>query len=147
VGLFDWLISDEKTQSPSELAAEAESIRQREAELNRRRLETGFYTQERFDAAEARSVSDYGNAQVSIASIGKEFAPAALVENLEESASKAGKGVGGFVGGIVQAAGNFVGNTLLGFPVWFWLVAGLGAFFWLGGGNLIRAWVAKKSAA
>jgi hypothetical protein len=147
VGFFDWLISDSKTQSPSELAAEAESIRQREADLNLRRLESGYWTQQRYDAAEAKSVADYGNAQVAIASIDDEFAPSALANNLEESASKAGKGVGGFIGSIVQAAGNFVGNTLLGFPVWFWLVAGLGAFFWLGGANVIRAWVAKKSAA
>lgn len=146
MGFFDWLISDDKTASPSELAAEAESIRQREAELNRRRLETGYYTQERYDAAEARSVSDYGNAQVAIASIGDEFKPAALAENLQESATSAGKTVGGIVGGIVRATGNFVGNTLLGFPVWFWLVAGAGAFFYLGGANLIRAWIAKKSA-
>lgn len=146
MGLFDWLISDERTQSPSELAAEAERIRQREAELNRRRLEIGYWDQGDYEQAEARSQADYQNTQASIGSIGDEFAPAALAENLGESASKAGKTVGSVVGNVVQAAGNFVGNTLLGFPVWFWLLVGAGAFFYLGGGNIIRAKVARAAA-
>ena len=146
MGLFDWLISDSKTQSPSELADEAARIRQREAELNQRRLEMGYYDQTRYEAAEARSVSDYQNTQVDIASISGEFAPAKLGANLGESATKAGKAVGSVVGSVVQAAVNFVGNTLLGFPVWFWLVVGVGAFFYLGGANVIRAKVAKAAA-
>lgn len=146
MGLFDWLISDSRTQSPSELADEAESIRQREAELNRRRLEMGYYTQSEYEAAEARQQAEYQNTQVGIAEIGGEFAPTKLAANLGESASKAGKAVGGVVGSVVQAAGNFVGNTLLGFPVWFWLLVGVGAFFYLGGANVIRAKVAKAAA-
>ena len=146
MGLFDWLISDSRTQSPAELADEAESIRQREAELNRRRLEMGYYNQSEYEAAEARQQAEYQNTQVDIASVSGEFAPTKLAANLGESASKAGKAVGGVVGSVVQAAGNFVGNTLLGFPVWFWLVVGVGAFFYLGGANVIRAKVAKAAA-
>lgn len=145
MGLFDWLISDSKTASPSELADEAASIRQREAELNQRRLEMGLIKQSEYEAAEARSSSDYLNAQVDIASISGEFAPTKLAENLGESATKAGKAVGGVVGNVVQAAGNFVGQTLLGFPVWSWLVVGVVAFFYLGGGNLVRAAVARSA--
>lgn len=146
MGFFDWLISDDKTPSPSELADEAARIRQREAELNQRRLEMGYYNQSQYETAEARSQADYQNTQVEIASISGEFAPDKLADNLGESATKAGKSVGKVVGSVVQAAGNFVGNTLLGFPVWFWLVVAVGAFFYLGGANVIRAKVAKAAA-
>jgi hypothetical protein len=146
MGILDWLISDERTPSPSELAAEAESIRQREAELNRRRLEIGYWDQDDYERAEARETAEYQNVQVDIASVTGEFAPTKLAANLGESASKAGKAVGSVVGNVVQAAGNFVGNTLLGFPIWFWLIVGAAAFFYLGGGNIIRAKVARAAS-
>lgn len=75
-----------------------------------------------------------------------EFDSQSLGKNLQESATKAGQSVGGVAGSIVQGAGNFVGNVLLGFPVWFWLVVAVGVFFYLGGGNIIRARVARASA-
>lgn len=79
------------------------------------------------------------------ADIAAEFKAPALLTNLEESASAAGKSVGGVAGSIVRGAGNFLGNTLLGFPGWFWALALVGGFFYFGGGNLIRAWVARKA--
>jgi hypothetical protein len=146
MGLLDWFISDSKTASPSELAAEAESIRQREAELNQRRLEMGYYSPDQYDAAESRSMSKFQNTQVGIASIADEFSAGNLAGNLGESATKAGRSVGSVLGNIAQASGNFVGNTLLGFPVWTWLLVAAVAFFYLGGGNLIRARVARAAA-
>lgn len=74
-----------------------------------------------------------------------EFDAESLGQNLEESASAAGKSVGGVAGSIVRGAGNFLGNTLLGFPAWFWLVVAVGGFFYLGGGNILRAWIARKA--
>lgn len=85
-------------------------------------------------------------AQVDVAGdILGEFDAQSLGDNLEQSASAAGKSVGGVAGSIVRGAGNFLGNTLLGFPAWFWLVVVVGGFFYLGGGNILRAWIARKS--
>ena len=74
-----------------------------------------------------------------------EFDAESLGDNLEASASAAGKSVGGVAGSIVRGAGNFLGNTLLGFPAWFWLIVLAGGFFYFGGGNILRAWIARKS--
>lgn len=80
------------------------------------------------------------------AAITGEFDAESLTENLKESASAAGKSVGNVAGSVVQGAGNFLGNVLLGFPAWFWLVVLVGGFFYLGGGTLLRGWIAKKAS-
>lgn len=78
--------------------------------------------------------------------ISEEFTGEALSANLKTSASEAGKAVGNAAGSVVQAAGNFAANALLGFPLWFWLALAVAAFFYLGGANLIRARVARAAA-
>lgn len=89
--------------------------------------------------------NDQGSRVNAEAEVAAEFKAPALLNNLEASASAAGKSVGGVAGSIVRGAGNFLGNTLLGFPGWFWVAGLAGAFLYFGGGNLIRAWVARKA--
>lgn len=64
---------------------------------------------------------------------------AAFQEGLNDGANN----VTGFVSGAFNFIGKALGAVLLGIPIWVWLIAGAGVFFYLGGGVWLRRKITK----
>lgn len=134
-------------KSETELTQDATDWYVREKDLYERRLQSGYWTQARYDEAMAKLDSQYKTQLWDTDTISTEFTDAAkLGENLGESAAKAGDAVGGGVNRVLSAAGSFAGRVLWGVPAWVWVVVGIGGFFYLGGGVLLRGKIAKAAA-
>jgi hypothetical protein len=50
------------------------------------------------------------------------------------------------IGAPLRFVGRVLGAVLLGIPLWVWLVAGGFAFFYLGGGPVLKKWFKKQFA-
>lgn len=101
------------------------------AELNRRKLESGQYSQQEYEQAEAhRLAGATGNVAGEVQS---EFYAGA-----REGATNVLNFPGQVVGTVSQGAGQLLGGVLAAVPWWAW-VGGLAALFvWMGGLTLLR---------
>jgi len=106
------------------------------AELNRRKLESGQYTQEEYQRAEAnRLAGATGNVAGEVRS---EFYAGA-----REGANNVLNFPGQVVGTVGQGAGQLLGGVLAAVPWWVWL-GGLAALFvWMGGLTLLKGRLAQ----
>lgn len=72
---------------------------------------------------------------------------AAYIEGLQEGAQEGLQNVlqapGKAVGAVTDGAGTLLGGVLKNIPLWLWVAAAVVAFFYLGGGILLRNRLAK----
>jgi len=58
-----------------------------------------------------------------------------------------GLGADNLVGGPVRLAGRVVWSVLKALPWWVYVAAGVGLFWYLGGGEWVKLWLKRKARA
>ena len=126
---LDYLGATSDGRSVNDLEAEQRSYQERDAENNRRRYETGYYTAEQFEAAERVRITGIQDVQGEIYQAAGEGA----VEGLKE------------LPGTVRGGLNSAFSWSLGFiPWWGWVGALLWLAWYLGGFTYLRGILAKR---
>jgi hypothetical protein len=62
----------------------------------------------------------------------------------EEGFKEGQNNISGFIKGIFKFLGRAVKGVGFGIPIWVWLLAGAVAFFYFGGGQILKALIKKK---
>lgn len=126
---LNWIGLTSDGQSVDDLAAAERSYQERAAAENLRRVDTGYYTTDQYQAAEQARLLNATDAVAEVGAAAKEGAVEGL-KNLPANAR-----------GILNTSFNW---SFAFIPWWGWL-AGLGAIVWyLGGFTYLRGILAKR---
>ena len=125
-----YFVTQDSIDTAQQVAAaqQAELDRQREAQL----ISDAEYARlSAQDAANATALQDYQAAH----------------EDIGGAAGELISGTGEVIGHGVDAAGKTIGKTIWNaVPWWLWILAGAVAFFYFGGGAILRKWFKSKTA-
>ncbi len=128
-----------------ELQATGDAADAKLAEMNQRdyapggRLYNKIAAQQGTSAADAAYKATLNNLDTGATGNVSAQIDAAFEEGLQDGANN----ITGFVSGAFKFVGKALGSILLGIPVWVWLALAAIAFFYLGGGAVLRRKLSK----